>query len=442
MVDANGGKSLIRLRSLLLVLFASACATASPVPPGETVAHEAPPPLRATAAPAIAEPAARPRVLATARFAAVGDILMHGAVKDSAKAAAVRGKDGASTNHEGYAALFEDVAPALRDADLTFANLETPIAPKADRGSRPFVFNAPTALIGAQQDAGVDIVSFANNHVYDQGVAGLVETVELLEKAGLPQVGAGRTCDEAARHRLLDVNGIRVAFIGATLLFNDDKNAGANKPCSFFLDEKRALAEAKAAREAGAELVFLSAHWGVEYETTPRKAEVDLAHRLLDGGFDAILGHHPHVLQPVEVYETNDGRLTFVAYSLGNFISNQSRTYAHGVQPAKVGNTRDGLLLRFAAVRKEYEGGQVRTELADLRAEPLWTENNALARKRDGKLPAYIRVIHTDTALARAKSRLAEATAREQILELQKQIELLEARRAITGQIVGEEILP
>ncbi len=424
---------MFQLRALLLLVFVAACAgSPNAGPPAEL----APPPLRASGSPAPAAPAERPVVLARARFAAVGDILMHGAVKESAAAAA------AGDNHEGYGALFAGVAPALRDADLTFANLETPVAPKADRGSRPFVFNAPPALLGALRDAGVGLVSFANNHVYDQGVAGLVETVELLEKAGLPQVGAGRSCAEASRARILEVNGLRVAFVGATLLFNDDGNAGPNAPCAFRLDEKVALREAQAAREAGAELVFLSVHWGVEYQTAPRQAEIALAHRLLDGGFDAILGHHPHVLQPVEVYETRDGRTTFVAYSLGNFISNQSRTYVHGVQPAKVGNTRDGLILRFSALRKRYADGVIRTELAELRAEPLWTENNALVRQRDKKVPAYIRVIHTDTALERARARLAETTAREQLVELHRQIELLEARRAIAGQIVGEEILP
>ena len=430
----------IRVCSFLLALLLTAgCASTQQAAPP---ALEAPPALRPTAPPAAAREAERPEVLAVARFAAVGDILMHGAVKEAAAAAAIYGPDGSSTNHHGYGALFEGVAPALQEADLAFANLETPIAPRADRGSRPFVFNAPAALIPALQAAGIGIVSFANNHTYDQGVAGMLETVELLEKAGLPQVGAGRTCAEASRAKLLEVKGIRVAFVAGTLLFNDDRNRGPNDPCAFFLDEKKALAEAKAAREAGAELVILSAHWGVEYETKPRQAEIDLAHRLLDGGFDAILGHHPHVLQPVEIYETRDGRVGFVAYSLGNFISNQSRTYVHGVQPAKVGNTRDGLLLRFAAVRKRFADGTVRTELADLRAEPLWTENNALARQRDKKLPAYIRVIHTDRALEEARAQLAATTAKEQVVEIQKRIELLEARRAITAAIVGEEILP
>lgn len=423
-----------RFALLSLVTLAAACATGpAPTP--------IPPPLPAPRPPAAVDADARPEVLAVARFAAVGDLLLHGAVKESAAAANERGPDGRSRNNEGYDALFAGVAPALRQADLAFANLETPVAPRTDRGSRPFVFNAPAALLPALRQAGIGLVSFANNHVYDQGVPGFLETLEQLEAAGLPWIGAGRTCAEAARARILEVNGIRVAFVGATLLFNDDRNRGPNDPCAFLLDEEVALREARAAREAGAELVILSAHWGVEYQTRPRQQEIDLAHRLLDGGFDAILGHHPHVLQPVEVYPTKDGRIGFVAYSLGNFISNQSRTFVHGVQPEEVGNTRDGIILRFSAVRKRYADGTVRTELANLRAEPVWTVNNALARRRDATLPAHIRVIHTETELARARRELAEATASEQIRRLQQEIELLEARRAITARILGEEIL-
>lgn len=426
-----------RLRPiLLLALFAAACATTPRAPE-----PEAPPPLLPTPPPAAQAEEARPEVLAVARLAAVGDILMHGAVKEAAAAAAERGPDGASVNNEGYDALFADVAPAFAEADVVFANLDTPIAPTNDRGSRPFVFNAPAALVPALRKAGIGVVSFANNHTWDQGVAGMLETVERLEAGGLVQVGAGRTCAEARRPRIVEANGIRIAFVAGTLLFNDDRNRGPDDPCAFRLDEAQAIRAAAEARAAGAEIVLLSAHWGVEYATAPRQAEIDLAHRLLDGGFDAILGHHPHVLQPVEVYLTKDGRATFVAYSLGNFISNQSRTYVHGVQPAKVGNTRDGLILRFAAVRKRYADGVIRTELADLRAEPLWTENNALARRRDPKLPAYIRVIRADAALEAARAALAGETAEERIVELRRRIELLEARRAITAAIVGEEIL-
>src|SRR6185312_4192234 len=108
---------------------------------------------------------------------------------------------------------------------------------------------------------------------------------------------------------LMDVKGIRVAFIGATKVFNSNLNQGPEEPCAFLLDEAIVAEEVRAARAEGADLVILSVHWGVEYETAPRQQEIDQAHRLLDAGVDVLLGHHPHVLQPIEVYEARDGRM-------------------------------------------------------------------------------------------------------------------------------------
>jgi len=422
--------------------FGALLGSCAALPPADTPSFAEAAPLGPTPAPDPAREVANSRIVASAELAAVGDLLMHGAVKESASAQNELRDDGTSANFDGYGALFAHVAEELRSADLAFANLETPIAPKTDRGSRPFVFNAPPALLPALQDAGVGIVAFANNHVYDQGRAGFVETLEELERAGLPQVGAGASCDEAASARILDVNGIRLAFLGATKLFNNDLNRTPTEPCAFLLDEAVLIEKVRLAREEGAELVIASLHWGVEYETAPRKAEIEQAHRLLDAGVDVILGHHPHVLQPVEVYETRDGRITFVAYSLGNFVSNQSRTYTHGLHPEKMGFTRDGLLLRFRAVRRVFPDGAVRTELADLVAHPLWTENNAVSRGRDPKLPPMIRVIHSDRAIEEARAALEGEVDEARKVELQRRIETLEDRRRLVGRIVGDDLLP
>lgn len=411
-------------------------APAAPVTPKGSL----PPPLRPTA-PVAAAPEPLPRVLATAEIAAVGDVMMHGMVKKSAEQAARRGPDGAGADHDGYSALFEGVKAELSAADLAFANLETPVAPRTDKGSRSFVFNAPPALLGALRGAGFDLVSFANNHVYDQGRDGFEETLSVLDSAGLPYLGAGRSCADASRARILEVNGIRIAFLGATRLFNDRMNAGPNEPCAFELDEAVVAREAAAARAAGAELVLLSVHWGVEYSTAPRQEELDLARRLLDAGVDGILGHHPHVLQPVEVIETKDGRVGFVAYSLGNFISNQSRTYVYGLQPDKMGHTRDGVILRFKAVRKDYGGGQLRTELADLSVQPLWTDNNALELGRKPGAPVVIRVVPNDRAAATVREELARTTDDSARRVLQRRLELYEQRRSIAAAILGEDFL-
>ena len=394
-----------------------------------------------TGAPAPGAEAVGPRTLGAVTIAAVGDVLLHGAVKDAAAAADRKGPDGRSLNHGGFAALFEGVSAELSAADLAFANLETPVAAKPPRAAVPFVFNAPAALLPALREAGIDVVSFANNHVYDQLADGFAQTLDALDEGALPYLGAGRSCEEAKRARIFERNGVKVAFLGATRLYNDRPPRKEGDPCSFAFEEAAALEEVAAARRAGADFVVLSIHWGVEYVTAPRAEEIELAHRLLDGGVDVILGHHPHVLQPVEIYEAKDGRLTAVAYSLGNFISNQSRTYAFGVHPDKVGNPRDGAILRFAAVKRAYPSGE-RTELADLSVEPLWTDNNALARARDGKLPPAIRVVSTTREAAAVRAELAKGPAPERAAELERRLRLLEARRRIAGSILGEDLLP
>ena len=376
-----------------------------------------------------------------AGLAAVGDFIPHGMLKQSAEHADEKGADGRSRNFSGYGAIFAAVKDELSGADLAFVNLETPIAPKTDKGSRPFVFNAPPAALAALKDAGVDLVSFANNHVYDQGRDGFAETLSELDASGLTYLGAGRSCADAARFRLVEVKGMKLAFLGATKLYNDRLNAGPGEPCSFELDEEVVKREVAAARAAGAELVFLSVHWGVEYAVAPRQEEIDQAHRLLEAGVDAILGHHAHVLQPVEVYQAKDGRIGFVAYSLGNFVSNQSRTYAFGVNADKMGNSRDGVILRVKAVRKDYGGGVVRAELADLSVQPLWTENNALERQRDPKLPIVIRVVANDEAAAQVEEALGRTTDQAKRLALKKKLELYRKRRSIAGSILGEDLL-
>lgn len=428
------------LLALTTFTFLLGCATT----PESDDSGEAAAPLEESAPPAASRSEfSKSRILASARFAAVGDLLMHGAVKESASAASVPAGEGRPGNNGGYDVLFEGVAASLRDSDLAFANLETPIAPTTNRGSRPFVFDAPPALLPALRSMGIGIVSFANNHVYDQGRPGFEETLDQLEQAGLPYVGAGRSCEEAASAKLLEVGGLQVAFLATTKVFNSNLNRGPNEACAAELDEARTIEEIRRIRGEGAELVILSIHWGVEYSTAPRQQEIDQAHRLLEAGADAILGHHPHVLQPIEVYLTEDGRHTFVAYSLGNFISNQSRTYVHGLHPEKMGNTRDGVIVRFRGIRRQYADGLVRAELADLVAEPLWTENDAVERKsRKSKDAPRIRVVHTDSALAAAREALAGTQTEEERLALQQRVELLEARRAAAGAILGEDFLP
>ncbi len=405
-------------------------------------AGSARPPLRPVAA-------TPPGVRTTARvtIGAVGDVLMHGAVVDAA--ADHRTPD----NDEGYAWLWSPVADLLADADLTFANLETPVAPRAGQATRSFVFNAGPPVVRALQHAGIDLLSVANNHIFDQGRAGFEETVARLDAMGMGYVGAG-PAEREAGPRTFEVNGLRIAFLGYSRFFNQSGNEcptptrRAAKTClkASELDPDRAVADVRAAA-AAADAVVVSLHWGDEYRTQPRRADVALAHRLADAGALLVLGHHPHVLQPIELYMRPDGSTALIAYSLGNFISNQSRLYVQGVTPERVATARDGAILRVEIARRDYGRGVSRIELGSAGWLPLWTQNDTTdaGRRAAGRRPS-IRVVSVDRALAEVRAELAAlpepvpAAQQGRYVSLRRAEELYVARRAAIAAALGEDL--
>jgi poly-gamma-glutamate synthesis protein (capsule biosynthesis protein) len=383
-------------------------------------------------------------VTAKATFAATGDLLMHQSVKRSAIAANTRDANNQSTNNEGFDVLFENIAPIIRGADYSFANLETPVAPKNDNGTRSMVFNVSTPLLPSLKDAGFDMVSFANNHVYDQGTKGFEETIDNLTKSPLDFIGAGKDCASARKPHIEEINTISVAFIGATLILNDNENSTDDNLCVNELKVEEAIAAAKEAKEKGAELVVLSVHWGREYQTKPQKDHVDLAHQLMEGGVDLILGHHAHVLQPIEVYETKDHRTAVTVYSLGNLISNQSAWYKYNVHAHEHGNTRDGIILLLDFVRIEYGKSKsgvamVRTELSNLRAIPTWTLNER--HVIEGKKIPFIRVVPTHHLRDNAEASLEKTTDDVEKIRLKRAIELYNTRLNEAVKIIGHGFL-
>lgn len=387
--------------------------------------------------PPVPRVAPHPEELGRVSIVAGGDVIPHGIIKDVAARSDQKDSGGASTNHDGWDALFTDVRPALSAADLAFINLETPVAPDHHKTLATKIFDAPPALLDALVASGVDIVSFANNHVYDQGRTGFVETMDRLSRTPLVQLGAGATCAQAAAPRMVQKNGLTLAFIGSTRLHNAHLNAGPDEPCSFVLDAAVVAKQAAAARAAGADAVILSVHWGVEYEAAPRGWDVTLAHQLLDSGVDVILGHHPHVLQPVEVYEAKDGRTTFVAYSLGNFISGQGLGYRWGIQPLDAGNTRDGALLRFEFVKTRGLDGVARTELANLSVEPTWTEPGTRSCMSVPGVSATLRPVLDSEAARSARAAAETETDPAQKDALERCAAMYDARREHAGQTLG-----
>lgn len=367
-------------------------------------------------------------------FAAVGDVLMHQAVKDSAAQGAIKGFD-----NQGYDFLWSELKDELSSVDLAFANLETPIAPKHNQGTAPFLFNADPMVLKSLETLGIDLLSFANNHAYDQGRKGFIETLEELRKTKMDFIGAGDTCEASRTAIIKEIKGIKIGFIGASAVFNNQLNDKDSEACVNVFERESAIESVKKAREAGAEFVVYSVHWGVEYKTAPSQSQIDDAHALMDAGVDVLLGHHPHVLQPVEVYETSDKRIATAIYSLGNFVSNQSRFYRHGISPDHVGEPRDGVIFRFSAVRKNYGIGKSRVELAQVSAQPTWTENNWLARQKGTEKETFIRVVTNDQRIRELQAELEKTTEEEKIIELKKSLELYQQRHQAASLVLGEE---
>ncbi len=213
---------------------------------------------------------------------------------------------------------------ALRDslaaADITFGNLESPIAPDPtaapDSGG---IFAAPPAAAAALARAGFDVVSTANNHAWDGGSDALEETMRQLTRAGVRFVGSGFGRDMAEQPVILERRGWRVAFFALTRAWNPAPYTFHNHAGSRYVawgDTGRiypAIREVKA--KGRADLVVVSMHGGTEYVDTPPKHMQDLERGAVDAGADLVLAHHPHVLQPVVWYRHKP-----IVQSLGNFV--------------------------------------------------------------------------------------------------------------------------
>jgi poly-gamma-glutamate synthesis protein (capsule biosynthesis protein) len=353
-----------------------------------------------------------PHELAQVSFAVAGDVIPHVPVRAAAAAAG----DGA----QGWAALFSDVSDVFEKADFGFVNLETPVAPAHSRGSKPFMFDAPVALLEGLKASGIKIVSFANNHVMDQGWAGFAETRGHLREQGLLFVGSGDTAQQAWQPVVVEANGIKVGWLGMTRWLNGNRNPDKDDQphVNFFpypnesggaagMDEAGVLEAVKKAR-AQCDLLVVSIHWGIEYAPAPRPEDVETAHKMLEAGASVIVGHHPHVLEPVETYTTQDGRDAVIFYSLGNFLSNQSRTYVDGLMPDKNGDPRDEMIGLFSAVRKDYGPAGVRVELGHVGILPVWGENNRNELASGRAKTAVIRPILIDREIPRLQARLDE----------------------------------
>jgi len=225
---------------------------------------------------------------------------------------------------------FEKVKPVFNQADLVVGNLETMIFPEAPYRTEKYVSeqnfhcNAPVEFLDAIRNAGVDMLTNANNHDLDTGAVGIGETIDFVEKFGFIHTGTFKS--DKKRYEIIDVKGIRIAIIAFTTTHNNKECNLTEEGNEFLLNtysREKADHIIKAARNDGAEAVFVCIHWGRENVTENNEEQTQIAKELIEAGCDCIIGSHPHVLQPFTVIE-HAGKTVPVFYSMGNFISHNA----------------------------------------------------------------------------------------------------------------------
>ncbi len=257
-----------------------------------------------TATPSPAPTATPTPILRPTTLAITGDIMLARSVGTRMVAA---GADGLFP--------FDKTAAFLRGYDLTVGNLECVVSRLGTAiPGKPFTFRADPLGFARLQAAGFDLVSVANNHSGDYGPVAFADMLGQLPTYGITPVGGGATYSAAHTPVIVERYGTRFALVAACDVYPDTFAATATQAGDAWLDSAKLRADITAAR-AAADFVIAFVHWGIEYVLQFNSQQQALAHEAIDLGADLVVGAHPHVIQPNEIYRGKP-----IIYSLGNFI--------------------------------------------------------------------------------------------------------------------------
>ena len=231
-------------------------------------------------------------------------------------------------NYDGF---FKEVKPIISTGDWAIANLETTLAGAEMRYEGYPLFNAPAQIVDGAKNAGFNILTTANNHALDKGEKGLINTIKNIRSRGVLSTGTATSAEEAAKILIVNKNNISMAILAYTYGTNGIPIPKGKNYLVSLIKENKIVQDIAKARKQGADVVTICLHFGEEYQRQPNEAQKQLVERLVKAGADIILGNHPHVVQPYQIFKLRgkDGNVkTRVAiYSMGNFIGNQSGEY-------------------------------------------------------------------------------------------------------------------
>lgn len=294
----------------------------------------------------------------------LGNLIIHQSQIDGAK----------QENSYDFSPSFQYIKKMILDSDISMGILEGALA-GCEPSGYPF-FNSPDEVVDALKDTGIDIINYANNHIYDYEDVGLQRTIDVTKEKGLDVLGVKST-EEEKNYLVKEVNGIKIGFLAyvfETSMINGHKTINSNILSTYSENlintfnyndlesfYKKIENEISAMKSEGVEFIITSMHWGEEYNTYIEASQNEIAKRLNKLGVDIILGGHPHVIQPYEIMRNESGHSTFVIYSQGNSLSNQSE------QEIGVAESEDGIMIKFTLEKKD---GNV--SLKEYKIIPTW----------------------------------------------------------------------
>lgn len=306
-------------------------------------------------------------------IAAVGDILLHKQLQISA-------------NLYGFEKFWQVAIPYFQNADIVFANLEGPIAPGVYRwdtdvrinnnvySTFPY-FNYPAHLAIELKNSGFTIVSTANNHALDRFSIGIDKTIAALDTAKLYFIGTRTKNKKNTFVNIVNKKGFKIAWIACIQDTNGNPDKYNQVLYCYNKEDRKWIIQTIQTLRSITDAIIVAPHWGEEYQHHPTEQQRQFAKQVLDAGALAVLGSHPHVLQPIEKYITKDNRATFIIYSLGNFISYQG-----------MADRRSSIILLLGLTKTPAN----KTVINGIRFVPIYMQN------RNGLSNIYLKILHKE----------------------------------------------
>ena len=292
------------------------------------------------------------------------------------------------SNSYDFASVFQEIKPYISSSDIAIANLETVIAGNEYDFSGFPRFNSPKEILKALNETGFDVLATANNHSIDQGKKGIINTINNIQKYNMTNVGTYK--EPTDRVLIKKANGITLGILAYTHGCNGLESLLTGEELDYMvniIDEERIEKDIRLTEAMDVDMTLVLIHWGNEYQLEPSQEQMLLGSNMLKWGADIVLGSHPHVIQRSEIIQQG-GEKKFIAYSMGNFVSNQRR---ETMSNSRGKYTEDGIIISLQLEKDKFRG---ETTIKDVDYIPTWIHRYNTYGKLEYKVMPTVDYIH------------------------------------------------